>query len=131
MKQQQMDDIRKISLYYGLEQQNEIAMEEASELIQAIQKCKRDASDVNVDNYCEEIADVIIIVNQLRLLADTEKIDDYIEYKLKRQLERIEIEKECKIQRYQAENDLRTGYPECAEYRRKIANWLNELVKRK
>lgn len=40
----------------------------------------------------------------------------------------MDIEEEIKILRYQAESDQRTGYPDLAEYRNQIADWLQELV---
>lgn len=41
----------------------------------------------------------------------------------------IEIEKEIKLLRYQAESDERTGYCDLAQYRRKLALWLDELLR--
>ena len=40
----------------------------------------------------------------------------------------MKIEEEIKILRYQAESDQRTGYPDLAEWRNQIADWLQELV---
>lgn len=38
----------------------------------------------------------------------------------------MKIEEEIKILRYQAESDQRTGYPDLAEYRNQIADWLSD-----
>ena len=58
--------------YHGIEQETTIAMEECSELIQAISKCKRYGGfiDNHRDNLIEEIADVLIIINELQLIYD-------------------------------------------------------------
>jgi len=43
----------------------------------------------------------------------------------------MSIEEEIKNLRYQAQNDIRTGYPELAAWRNQIADWLTELMKLK
>lgn len=40
----------------------------------------------------------------------------------------MDIEKEIENLRYQAQSDLRTGYPDLAEWRNQIADWLEELI---
>lgn len=61
-----------------------IAMEECSELIQAISKNKRGKGDY--DNTCEEIADVLICIEWLmeRLELKPEDIMRWLEFKTNR-----------------------------------------------
>ena len=69
-----------------------IAMEECAELIQAISKVRRYGFVGKYkDNLLEEIADVAIMMEQIIYLAgiDRKDIDEVIDYKLNRQLERI------------------------------------------
>lgn len=89
--------IAKIASHYGLEAQLDQTIEECAELILAIRKYKRNCVDVKVrDNFVEEIADVSIMIKQLKYLMvglDDYKIGVWENAKLKRQLERIK--KEC------------------------------------
>lgn len=91
--------INKIANHYGLERQLDQTIEECSELIKAIMKWKR-GEDIDVlgliYDVAEEIADVWIMLNQLTELDDDlyEAVDEDIQFKLDRQLERIEHEKE-------------------------------------
>lgn len=56
---------------YGKESQLIMAMEEMSELIQALSKNIRGYA--NEDNVAEEIADVEIMLNQLKLIFNNEQ----------------------------------------------------------
>ena len=38
----------------------------------------------------------------------------------------MKIEEEIKTLRYQADSDIRTGYPDLAEWRNQIADWLSD-----
>ena len=69
---------------FGEAIQKVIAMEELSELIQAISKSLRD-QDHNVE---EEIADVDILLTQLKIMYDMKKVEEFRNSKLNR-LERI------------------------------------------
>lgn len=75
---------QKVIREYGTENQKRIAQEELAELIQAISKDLR-GLDNNVE---EEIADVEIMIEQLKNIYSKELINSWKEYKLKR-LERI------------------------------------------
>ena len=78
--------------YHGIEQETTIAMEECSELIQAISKCKRyGCVDKYRDNLIEEIADVLIIINELQLIYDisNDDIENIKKYKIDRMDYRI------------------------------------------
>ena len=95
--------IREIADHYGLDWQNEKAVEEMAELIVAIKHLsKLDENEVDhYLNYVEELADVKIMVDQLVYLADRDlpesmqdmSVKRQIDHKLSRQLERIKKEK--------------------------------------
>lgn len=99
------DKIQKIANKYGYDPQSRQCIEEMAELTQAINKFwRRDLDcgektifEVPVSSPClqsikEEVADVQIMLWQLCYLLDLD-IESVIEYKLDRQLERIE--KQC------------------------------------
>ena len=78
--------------YHGIEQETTIAMEECSELIKAISKCKRyGCVDKYRDNLIEEITDVLIIINELQLIYDISDndIESIKKYKIDRMDYRI------------------------------------------
>lgn len=75
--------------HYGQDNQSTVCMEECAELIQAISKAKRGKIDRN--NMEEEIADVLICVEMLKLmysLSDS-NIDEWILKKQQRESERM------------------------------------------
>lgn len=65
---------------FGQAIQKVVAMEEMAELIQAISKSIRD-KEHNVE---EEIADVQIMLNQLKIMYDMSKVEDFRNVKLER-----------------------------------------------
>lgn len=69
MKQTTQTKILKIAIaHFGEENQLKKAIEEASELIQAI--CKYDADNQkSLDHLCEEIADVEVTIEQLKMIT--------------------------------------------------------------
>ena len=78
--------------YHGIEQETTIAMEDCSELIKAISKCKRyGCVDKYRENLIEEIADVLIIINELQLIYDISDndIENIKKYKIDRMDYRI------------------------------------------
>lgn len=85
----------KIELYkkaiekWGVISQVEMAIEECSELIQAIQKVKRSNTIETNTHVCEEIADVEIMIEQLREIFESDIIDQYKTEKLERLERRI------------------------------------------
>lgn len=88
--------INEIVAAFPFEQQREIFVEECAEAIKAVQKLKRkDNSDFSgaVENLIEEVADVLVTADQMRLYLGAEKVDAVIRKKLLRQVERIR--KEC------------------------------------
>jgi NTP pyrophosphatase (non-canonical NTP hydrolase) len=84
--------LERIAYHYGYESQREQLIEECAEAILAAQKCKRHGSHGNFVNLCEEVADVLIMAQQMRILMSTSLIDSFIDKKLNRQLGRIENE---------------------------------------
>lgn len=76
--------------HYGKNNQSTVCMEECAELIQAISKAKR--GKINRDNMIEEIADVLICIEMLKqmYMISDEKINNWIEKKQAREVERME-----------------------------------------
>lgn len=77
--------------YYGYLEQSLILNEELSELIQAISKYRRNNSKKNFDNIVEEIADVEVMLHQIKhLLGINPKYVEQIKIeKVNRTKERI------------------------------------------
>lgn len=85
------EDLKYIADHYGKEHQLEKCKEELNELIEAIDS--RDEESVK-----EEIADVEIMINQVKYLMCAERLVElYKDYKIARQLRRIAEEQshEC------------------------------------
>ena len=94
MTDKQRKKCLKILEYYGFKQQQEMLIEECSELILSIQKSKRYGVDIS-DNFLEELGDVHIMTEQMMLSLTNEKLDKLeksIDYKLNRQILRMEGE---------------------------------------
>lgn len=91
--------IEQIANTYGWDDQCQVAIEECSELIQAICKHRRRHSHWLLSNMfecpernhiVEEIADVEIMLSQLKyFLGADEEVEQEIEKKLERQIQRI------------------------------------------
>jgi|688.fasta_scaffold617471_3 NTP pyrophosphatase (non-canonical NTP hydrolase) len=101
--------LEKAILHYGIESQINQCVEEAAELIVAINKARRagiiktwgvqipviesQMSEVSAYNdLCMEIADVKIMLAQMEIIMDKERIDLSVERKLKRLNDRINKE---------------------------------------
>jgi NTP pyrophosphatase (non-canonical NTP hydrolase) len=96
--------IEKIGCTYGYDAQSRQCIEEMAELTKAINKywrkqlqCgrveveKASIHNEEYENLIEEIADVQITLDQMKMLTDCEdRIFEIIDYKLNRQIERIE-----------------------------------------
>lgn len=102
-----MNELKKLNLasadYYGYDAQSNQLIEECAELIQAINKHKRvlhNGQSVNmtlkesINNVSEEIADVEIMLTQIKYLLgiNEQYIDTIKEMKIKRTAQRIEKE---------------------------------------
>lgn len=89
MKPEQLRKLIRIIDEYGSDKQQDIAIEECSELIKAICKYKRTLD--HVEDIVDEISDVKIMLAQLEIIFDCSgAVEDRVEYKINRQLERIE-----------------------------------------
>ena len=82
-----------IADHYGFIQQTDIMIEECAELIQAICKLRRGYSRERYYSVKEELADVQVIAEQLRIMLGCDDIDKIKEEKINRQLQRMEDEK--------------------------------------
>lgn len=91
-----IQDQNEIIEYYGKSSQLGIATEECAELIQAISKINRAK---NTDQYIEaklhlieEIADVIVCIDQLKTMFDISdgQISEIVNFKIHRQIERMQ-----------------------------------------
>lgn len=87
------EKIQAIAFYYGFISQREILIEEMSELTQALQKIKRSNTSDKLreayDNFIEELADVTIMIEQFKCYVNKDKLNEKIEEKLDRQIERM------------------------------------------
>ena len=59
-------------LKFGVRNQQDMVIEECAELIQAINKYRRNANGEGLSALCEEIADVEIMLAQLRLMLNAD-----------------------------------------------------------
>ena len=74
---------------YGVQAQCDVAIEEMAELIKAIMKIRRAADDYEktqaaLDNLLEEIADVDIMIDQMKIMWGLKQVEEYREKKLER-----------------------------------------------
>ena len=98
MKDYQEKKIKKIIEHYDYEDQREILVEECAELIQSAQKLKRTGPfqkplNERFSNFVEELADVIIICEEMKEYIGQGVVEMAIDMKLDRQIKRIEEEK--------------------------------------
>lgn len=104
MNKEQTEKALKILEHYGVEKQRRQLVEECAELIQAVTKLERAQESGDIEKITEktleivgELVDVRIMLQQITmsLFQDVSKdmINEQIEYKLQRQLDRIEKEK--------------------------------------
>lgn len=77
-----------------------MAIEEMSELTKALLKYRRairngENTEAREDDIAEEMADVWIMLKQLEIIFDnTDKIRNYMNFKVQRQLKRMEVKNE-------------------------------------
>ena len=74
---------------YGEDAQVIKAAEECAELSAALLQCRSRGTEASYEHACEEIADVGIMLSQLKRIFDEDKISKYESAKLKRLSERI------------------------------------------
>lgn len=95
MNEQQQKKNWEIMSNRSMLKQLEQAIEEASEFILAAQKVKRFPEvSARWDNLIEETGDLLIMMEQIRGYLGQELVDKGIDFKLDRELERIEQVKE-------------------------------------
>jgi len=89
-----MDErIKTIAEYYGYESQMDMLCEECGEFVQARNKLRRNVNGA-YQNCLEEIADIAIMVEQMKLICGADRIEQIINEKLDRQIQRIKDESE-------------------------------------
>ena len=77
--------------HYGIDNQLFKAIEECSELIKAICKFKEDPNEKHKNDIAEEMADVEIMLDGLRLVFNMDyRIDQNKKFKIERLKERVE-----------------------------------------
>lgn len=83
-------DIQQIAEYYGEASQMGVLQEECSELIKAASKYLRYGTDEKKNHIAEEIADVEIMMEQIKYLLNLyDDVQSCRKYKLVRTLDRI------------------------------------------
>jgi len=96
MTEEQKRKVKGIAVYYGIKSQEQVAIEECAELIQAITKSNRRKDSAkefvaSISDIAEEIADVLIMCEQLAYLYGIEAVvNEQIDFKIARQLDRME-----------------------------------------
>lgn len=74
---------------YGVDAQDDIAIEEMSELTKAIIKNRRYKTFATLESIYEELADVYIMLEQVMMSLDKDRVQNYINSKLERLNERL------------------------------------------
>ena len=92
MESDQKEKLWNITKHYGFDRQIEQAIEEASEFILAAQKWKRFHGNNQYQNLIEETCDLIIMMEEMRILLDPGWVDSSVAYKINREITRIESE---------------------------------------
>ena len=76
--------------HYGTKKQQDIAIEELAELQKAIIKYRREPSDKTKEAVVEEIADVQVMLEQLKMIFSCKsKTDEIMDAKIDRQIKRV------------------------------------------
>jgi predicted FMN-binding regulatory protein PaiB len=92
------DKIEQIMTHYTFAQQRQVFAEECAEAIQAAMKLSRAETVADYEKAAaaldSEVADVLIMAEQMKMYLGTEKVDAEILRKLDRQIERIKAEQE-------------------------------------
>ena len=86
------EKVKKIADHYGIKNQLRQLAEECSELSVEALHCIREKG--GTERISEEMVDVLIMIQQIIyfLREDREELEEYADYKLDRQLKRIEQE---------------------------------------
>ena len=84
-------DYKDVYEYHGYKDQCKQLMEESYELVEAINDWEKDGTLRNWNHIAEETADVLFLINQImdNYLIETENVDTWVNYKRKRESQRI------------------------------------------
>ena len=82
MKEEQKNTLVHAINHFGVEGQINKAVEEMGELITELSR--RNISRFDKDKVAEEIADALIMLEQLRIIFEAQKVDSYVTGKLER-----------------------------------------------
>lgn len=82
MQRKELELYKQVIAQKGEQHQVAVALGELSELAAELAKVFR--GNENDNKICDEIADVEIVLNQLKLIYDKDKIKMYKDFKLKR-----------------------------------------------
>lgn len=75
---------------HGTKMQEDVAIEEMAELQKAIIKHRRYAGEETMAEIIDELADVEIMIEQLKIIYSCKKeVENRIDYKINRQIKRI------------------------------------------
>lgn len=85
------NQIKEIAEHYGYESQIDQMCEECGEFIVARSKVRRNVPG-SWENLIEEVADISVMVDQMKLIIGEDKINSVRADKIRRQIERIRKE---------------------------------------
>lgn len=88
-----INGLKAIANHYGFTSQADMLCEEAGEFITARNKIRRGVFEA-ANNFKEELADILVVALQLRLLLGERNIDEIMRQKIQRQLDRIKSERQ-------------------------------------
>lgn len=87
-------NLQKIADHYGLNNQLSMLIEESAEFTQAVSKYRRGiVKDMN--SIKEELSDILVVAEQLKYLLGESEIEEIMNSKIDRQLDRIRRESIC------------------------------------
>ncbi len=112
---------------YGTEAQLGMVQEECAELIAAISHYKRRRSSEAEEEVIEETADVLIMVEQARLMLGPQRVDRVIGVKLERLRGRLARRKEEKVKgSFMCPYGQQCKYPWCTDFDARCAKASRE-----
>lgn len=83
--------LTQIAEHYGIDHQVSKAIEECNELAEALEEMA--SGKGTVEHVVEEMADVTIMIEQLKILLEAfGDVEDEMDYKINRQISRMELE---------------------------------------
>ena len=85
-------NLKKIADHYGFTSQADMLTEEAAEFTVALNKLRRGYIEA-YDCIIEELADVLVVAEQLKYIISDDKIESIMLEKSRRQIKRINDEK--------------------------------------